>query len=105
MPKVSIAGASNAAAELLAEIAAAEAAAAAPAVQDEAPAEAALADEPAAADEPGPSPGGDLPAAAAGPEDYAARTILDLRALARERGLPVAGAKADLVARLEEDDS
>jgi hypothetical protein len=40
-----------------------------------------------------------------GPPDYAAYRIVDLRALARERGLPVAGAKADLAARLAEYDA
>lgn len=40
-----------------------------------------------------------------GPPDYAAYRITDLRDLARERGLPVAGAKADLVTRLAEHDA
>lgn len=35
-----------------------------------------------------------------GPPDYAAYRLADLRALSRERGLPAAGAKADLAARL-----
>ena len=40
-----------------------------------------------------------------GPPDYAAYRITDLRDLARERGLPVAGSKADLVARLAGHDA
>jgi len=38
-------------------------------------------------------------------EDYAGQTILALRDLCRQRGLPVAGAKADLVLRLRDDDA
>ena len=39
------------------------------------------------------------------PGDYAAQTILALRDLCRQRGLQVAGAKADLVIRLNADDA
>jgi hypothetical protein len=38
------------------------------------------------------------------PGDYDGQTILVLRALCRARGLPVAGAKAELVVRLNESD-
>ena len=34
--------------------------------------------------------------------DYAALRVVDLKALLRERGLPVSGRKAELVARLAE---
>ncbi len=54
---------------------------------------------PAASSPASSDPGDDLED---GPPDYAAYRITDLRDLARERGLPVAGAKADLVARLAE---
>lgn len=39
-----------------------------------------------------------------GPPDYAAYRVVDLRDLSRERGLQVAGSKAELVARLAEYD-
>jgi hypothetical protein len=45
-----------------------------------------------------------LPEPAAEPEDYAGLTILALRDLCRDRGLPVAGSKAELVTRLTQHD-
>ena len=44
--------------------------------------------------------GDDEPAAAAA-EDFGSLTVVELKALLRERGLPVSGRKAELVARLE----
>lgn len=40
-----------------------------------------------------------------GPTDYNSMTVEELRALCRARGLPVAGKKADLVARLLDADA
>lgn len=40
-----------------------------------------------------------------GPTDYDSMTVEELRALCRARGLPVAGKKADLVARLLDADA
>jgi hypothetical protein len=40
-----------------------------------------------------------------GPPDYAAYRVVDLRDLSRERGLQVAGSKAELAARLAEYDA
>ena len=37
--------------------------------------------------------------------DYARREVEELKALLRERGLPTDGQKAQLVARIEEDDA
>ena len=76
----------------------------APAVPEEQKAE-------AVPDPPVPAPPASSPASSGpgddddGPPDYAAYRITDLRDLARERGLPVAGSKADLVARLAGHDA
>ena len=37
--------------------------------------------------------------------DYESLTVADLKDVLRERGLPVSGKKAELIARLEEHDS
>ena len=66
----------------------------------------------AAADAGGPEAGGypeeafpdNLPEAQPG-QDYPALKVSELKPLLRARGLPVSGRKADLVARLEADDS
>ncbi len=56
---------------------------------------------------PGPQPGSTPPGnsgESSAPADYDAHPIRVLRDLVRDRGLPVAGSKAELVARLTEHD-
>ena len=76
----------------------------APAVPEEQKAEAVP--DPPVSTPPAPSPGSSGPGDDEdGPPDYGSYPVAVLRDLARERGLPVAGAKADLVARLAEHDA
>ncbi len=75
-------------------------------VAEGAPEDAGQAPEAEAPDESGqgePEPEASSPAGADdedGPPDYMAYRVVDLRDLARDRGLPVTGAKADLAASL-----